>query len=224
MERINIFEAAHKGIRNGMAQLSFLAGNTDYTKTEPVKKLYNLGKDLFMLLSIHANDENEIILSELEKKVPGSSNHDMEEHEAIEAEQQQLEKMLDEIYDGSITHNDMTDLGSRFYFELNIFYSQYLMHMADEETDTIGMLWDNFTDEEIIRMRSKIISRFSPEVALKWQSFIIPSLSQAQRVMILAGVKSSAPEAAFNVFLGVVQKVLPADEYADLVNKLNLHD
>jgi len=220
MERINLFEDSHKGIRNGLSQLSFLAGNTDYTKPDPVKKLYSLGKDLFLLLNIHAAYEDEMIIAELEKKMPGSTKHDAEEHEAIEAEQQQLEHMLDEIYDGAVNHRDMTELGSRFYFELNLFYSQYLMHMADEETVTMNVLWENFTDEELDMIGKKTIERFTPEVAMKWQSFIIPSLSPAQRAKVLKSVKAIAPKKAYNAYLSVVEKILPAEEFADLVKNI----
>jgi len=220
MERINLFENTHKGIRNGFSQLSFLAGNTDYTKPEPVKKLYDLGKDVFLLLNIHAAEEDEMIMAELEKKAPNSTKHDIEEHEAIEAEQQQLEKMLDEIYDGAMNHGDMTVLGNRFYFEINLFYSQYLIHMADEETDTMNMLWENFTDEELAQIRKRSIAQFTPEVAMKWQSFIIPSLSPVQRVAVLKSVKANAPRQSYNAYLRVVEKNLPAEEFADLINKL----
>jgi len=221
MERLNLFEASHKGIRHGIQQLSFLAGNTDYTKPEPVKKLYALGKDLFLLLNIHAAEEDGMIIAELEKKVPNSSKHDIEEHEAIETEQQQLEKMLDEIYDGARNHGDMTELGNRFYFELNLFYSQYLVHMADEETDTMNLLWNNFTDEELAQIRKRIIVQFTPEVAMKWQRFIIPSLSPAQRVEVLKSIKANIPKQSYNAYLNIVEKNLPAEEFTDLLNKLN---
>lgn len=221
MERLNLFEDSHKGIRSGISKLSFLAGNADYTKPETVKKLYELGKDMFLLLNVHATEEDEMIMAELEKKVPHSTKHETDEHEAIEAEQQQLEKMLDEIYDGAVNHGDMTILGNRFYFELNLFYSKYLMHMADEETNTMNMLWDNFTDEELAKIRKRIITRFTPEVAMKWQSFIIPSISPVQRAKVMKGVKANAPMQAYNAYLSVVEKNLPAEEFAVLVKKIN---
>ena len=77
MQRVKLFEAAHKGLRNALSQFSFALGKCDFNNTNDVNSIHSLGKDLCLLLNIHANDENTIILAELERKVPGSSKHDM---------------------------------------------------------------------------------------------------------------------------------------------------
>ena len=221
MSRFKIAEAPHKGIRNALSQLSFMAGSIDFTNKDRVSELHALGKDIFWLLREHANDENTVVLPELEKKVPGSSKPDLADHEEIEAMQIKLEKELDDIYNKTIAGKDTMEQGADFYFNLSKFHSRYLMHMAIEETDTAQMLWDNFTDDEIIRMRNVIMARFSFELMLKWQKFILPALSPAQRVSLLAFAKATAPGNIFNAFMDICRQNLPAEDYNDLLNKLN---
>jgi len=220
MGRFKIAEAPHKGLRNALSQLSFLAGSIDYTDKEKVSELNSLGKDIFLLLKEHSNDENTVVLAELEKKVPGSSKHDMDDHEEIERLQQKLEKDLDDIYNKTMAGEDTTQAGADLYSNISKFHSRYLIHMADEETNTAKMLWDNFTDDEIIEMRNTIISRFSPELMFKWQRFILPALSPSQRAAILGSVKATAPENVFIIFMDICRQYLSADDYDNLITKL----
>jgi hemerythrin HHE cation binding domain-containing protein len=222
MNRFKIAEAPHKGLRNALSQLSFIAGSINFTDKGKVASLYELGKDIFMLLNGHANDENTIVLAELEKKVPGASKHDLNDHEEIEAIQSKLESDLESIYNRTMAGKDTTEAGAEFYQAFSRFHSRYLMHMDDEETVTVRMLWDNFTDDEIIAMRNTIISRFKPEVMMKWQQFILPALGPGQRAAMLGGVKATVPEHVFNSFMELCKKYLTEEDYNDLTKKLGI--
>src|SRR5688500_19583611 len=91
-------DVPHMGLRNALSQMQFLAGKTDYTNQDEVEQLYKLGEDLFKILTIHATDENEVTLAELEKRCPGCSKHDIDDHEQIHLAQDKLEKLLADIY------------------------------------------------------------------------------------------------------------------------------
>src|SRR5262245_51578646 len=132
MARLSLALFPHKGIRNIFSKLLVQAGSTDYTNKNKVFELYDFGKYFFEMLSIHADDENSIVLSELEKKVPGSSSHDMAEHEKIETEQANLENLLTDIYNLSQKGEDVSSKGFEFYLALSKFQSLYNLHMFGE--------------------------------------------------------------------------------------------
>ena len=98
MKRMKTYDVPHKGLRNALGQLSLLAGKTNYTQQKEIEELYALGKDVFKLLTIHATDEDEVTLRELEIRCPGCSVHDMEDHKVIHLEQEKLETLLETIY------------------------------------------------------------------------------------------------------------------------------
>ena len=220
MQRVKLFEGAHKGLRNALSKFSFLLGKADFNNTTDVSALHAHGKELFMMLSSHAGDENSIILAELEARAPGASKHDMDDHEWLEAEQTALEHMLDEIKLVGSKGEDASGMGAELYLKFEKFHGDYLLHTHEEETVTQRLLWENFTDPELHAMRGKIIGRFTPEAFEKWQSYIMPSIPHKDRFMMFSGIKANAPE-QLPKMMAMAEKFLPPDEFTLLKNSLN---
>lgn len=219
MQRVKLFEAAHKGLRNALSQFSYLLGKCDFNSTQDVNKIHSLGKDICMMLSSHANDENTIILAALEAKVPGSSKHDIDDHGRLEHDQDAIEKMLDEIKELNSKGEDALGTGAELYMKFSKFHGEYLLHTVEEETETQRLLWENFTDPELHAIRGKIIARFTPEAFEKWQSYIMPAITQSDLLMMLGGMKANAPE-QFTRLMKMAEKFLAADEFAEINHKI----
>ena len=219
--RIKGFDVPHKGIRNGLGKLILSAGNTDYSDIDQVEKLYQLGTEVFTILTTHAHDENDVTLRELEKKVPGASEHDMEEHERIEQEQSVLEDLLSEILQDSRSGKIPFEKGGEFYTGLCDFTSMYYWHMAGEEKETQELIWQHFTDEEILEHRKEIIAGLKPEVLLLWIKYIVPSQSHPERIGFLKGMKVNAPVEFFDQVMSVVKENLTGEDYSSLCESIN---
>ena len=219
MQRVKLFEAAHKGLRSALAQFSLQLGKCDFNDPKQVNELHSLGEDLFMMLTTHANDENSIILAELEAKLPGASKHDMDDHERLEAYQSAIENLLGELNELSGKEPDASGMGTELYMKFSKFHGEYLLHTVEEESVTQRLLWENFTDEELHGMRGRIIGKFTPEVFEKWQSYIIPSITQSDLLMMLGGMKANAP-AQYEKLMVMAEKYLPANEFSILKEKL----
>jgi hypothetical protein len=210
------YEAPHKGLRNALSQLELLSGRMDFRKALEVQKLYMLGRDVFEILDIHADDENEVTLAELEKRCPGCSNHDKLDHEHLESEQRSLEAFLVEMYEGSQNGATSTGLGKEFYLLLSRYHGSYLLHLAEEETVTQPLLWKHFTDEELAEHRVRIMQRNPPETLLIWLRFIIPAQSHMERVPFLTGFKKVASTSLFDSALDIIKRELPAQDFSSL--------
>jgi hypothetical protein len=222
MKRMKTYDVPHKGLRNALSQLSLLAGKTNYTNSKEVEELYNLGVDVFKILTIHAADENEVTLAELEARCHGCSQHDMEDHGQIHLAQDKLERLLSEIYINSKTSADLTNDGAEFYLSFSEFHGEYLEHTAEEERVTQPLLWQNFTDEELVSHRGKIMAKNPPETLLIWFRFVIPAQSHIERVGLLSGFKKMAPPSFFNEGMEVIKQVLPITEYNSLITALEV--
>ena len=190
MKRINVFSFPHKGIRYAFPQLIITAGKTNYSDLKEVIRLYYLGSDVFKILHLHAADENEVTLKKLENRLPGAADHNFEEHEHIEFAQSNLEYMLKAILQKANEGEDASLLGYEFYQKLNDFYADYLKHMAEEEKVTQKLLWDYFTDEELLEIRKEIMSRNSAEDMLVWFKFILPAINSKEKEGLMRGVKN----------------------------------
>jgi hypothetical protein len=222
MQRYKSYDAPHKGLRNGLSQVSLLAGRTDYSDPDQIAKLHQLGTRVFRILTIHAEDENNVTLAHLETRCPGCSQHDIDDHEEIHAAQQSLEDQLAAIDAGAHEGKNMTEAGAEFYLAFSEFHGKYLEHTAEEERVTQILLWQHFTDEELAAHRVEIMARNPPRTLLTWFEFVIPAMSRAERVGLLTAFKRMAPAGLFAEGMAVIQKVLPPSELEHLEDALSI--
>lgn len=214
------YDVPHKGLRNALAQVQLLAGKTNYANQAEVEQLYLLGEDVFKILTIHASDENEITLAELEQQCPGCSLHDVEEHQHIHQIQDKLENLLAQIYRNSKAGQDVSEDGEEFYLAFSEFHGCYLEHTAEEERVTQPLLWKYFTDEELSAHRGKIMAKNPPQTLLIWFRFVIPAQNHAERIGLLTGFKKMASESFFNEGMQVIKQALTENEFEALTKAL----
>jgi len=222
MQRHKTYDAPHKGLRNGLSQVSLMAGRTDYSNPGEIAQLYQLGTRVFSLLTIHAEDENTVTLAHLETRCPGCSQHDIDDHEEIHAAQQSLEDQLAAISAGASEGKNMTQAGGEFYLAFSEFHGKYLEHTAEEERVTQLLLWQHFTDEELATHRVQIMSRNPPQTLLTWFEFVIPAMTRAEKVGLLTGFKRMASADFFAEGMEVIQKALPPSEFEQLEDALSI--
>ncbi|MBP9191441.1 MAG: hemerythrin domain-containing protein [Ignavibacteria bacterium] len=216
--RPQIYEVPHKAIRNALSQLTLMSGNTDYNDNKELEKLQNSFKEIFEMLDVHAAHENNVTLKHLESKIGGSSNHDMEDHEKIEARMRTLEKFFNEI---TQKKDDRTAAGIEFYEKLSEFHANYLLHMLEEEQVTQPLVWKNFNDEEIMQQEIEIRSAIPPGEMLIWCKYLMPAIGDELRIHMLSGIKANAPSEFYDAILKVTESVISKDSYDNLINKLN---
>jgi hypothetical protein len=216
MPRMKAYDVPHKALRNALSQVSFLAGKTNFSDAGEVETLHHLGADVFKILSIHAADEDDVTLAELEKRCPGSSHHDMEDHKEIHVAQHKLENLFEEIYSDSKSGKDVGEKGAEFYLAWSEFHSAYLKHTSEEERVTQPLLWKHFTDDELIGLRGKIMAKNPPETLLIWIKFVAPAQTHQERVGLLSGFKKMAPPVFFNQVMAVIKTVLAPNDFSVL--------
>ncbi|MBD0254606.1 MAG: hemerythrin domain-containing protein [Cytophagales bacterium] len=222
INRFKAFDLLHRGIRNALAQLLLQAGKTDFGNPPEVACLGRTGQEIFSLLSIHAADEEEIILAALEEKLPGATSHMVTVHRKLEKLQTELESQLHEITLRSARGESVKEQGRIFYWALNEFYARYLLYMLEEEVDTQELLWQYFTDIELMVQRRQTMLRMSSRTLLSWLKYIVPAQSQHERAVFLRGLSATMPYGHFAQAIQVVEGVLSATEWQVLDSELGL--
>lgn len=217
MARLRGYDIPHKALRNAISQVIVRAGNTDYSNAEETGLLAGHAAEIFNMLHKHAEDENNVVLAELNSRAPGAANDNMEDHERIEAIQSQLEKAIIDIHNEVKAGKDMHEEGHLFYRQLSDFYADYLGHMAEEESTIQQLLWDHFTDEELIGHRIKIMGNMRPEQFLVWIKYILPALNQRERIGLLSGFKASAPAPFYSQALETARPAMDEKEWLKLM-------
>lgn len=206
--RLKIFAIPHQGLRHGLSQFSFLAGNTDYRDAFAIGELHRLGHEIFTLLTVHASEEDQYTLAALEERCPGTAQHHLHEHEVIGTQQVRLQNWLDTLLARARAGADVTAEGEPFHRALGHFHSAYLQHMLEEEEAIQPLMWAHFSDAEILELRRRIIANMDPQVMLLWVKYSAPALSNADRVRWMQGLQAEAPAAFFREVMAALVKVL----------------
>lgn len=213
--RMNIFAFAHKGLRLALSKLTVLAGKTDYANEVSLEAVKNLTAEILELLHLHAEAEDTVVLPALDERVPGSTDQIVADHKELESSIAVFSAQLD-----AITPASPPGQGAGFYVALFHFYANYLIHMSMEETEVNPLIWDNFTDEEIMTWQGKITSGLTAEQVVKFYKYMVPALNPQERVMLLSGFKANAPEALFDSIMTMLELNMLDQEYAQLKSSL----
>jgi len=190
--RPNIYGFPHKGLRNALGQLSFRIGSLDLSDEQEIRGLKELAEEVSELLSLHLHSEERYVLPPLEEKVPGSTEHNHEDHEEME----RLEKEMMASVKLLVTQPTPALLDEA-YRRTNYFIREYFRHMDEEEIDLNRIIWEQFEDQDIMSWQGQILSEFTPEVFFKWFKYIIPALQPIEQSIMLGGFKANAPEEAY---------------------------
>lgn len=215
MTRLRSFSTPHKGLRNILSQFTLLAGQTDFSDAAQVGQLKALGNEMFMLLTEHMHTENDFTLRHIEERKPGFAQHELDDHDAVEQIQEALHQRLNAL-DGTQDANEAHE----FYLAAANFQSIYLEHIHHEETDTEKLLWELFTDEELIQHRMEIMQHIPPQIMMVWMKYIVPAQNEPENLEMLGGFKANAPKEAYEGLMGLLQTVMSPERFKTLRTKL----
>jgi len=211
METIRIFSAPHKALRKTMADFMVMIGQTNFGNKQAVAELKKAGREMFFLLTSHAETEDKIILNALEQKVQGASDHDINDHVKIERLQRSLEIHLN-LLSTSVTTSEAHD----FYLEFARFYSLYLEHIDEEETVTQKLIWENLSFDEQLAIRASIVAKMNPETYAIWLKHMIPAQNEAENRMMLGAIQKNMPADMFHALMERMGESMPEDDFLKL--------
>ena len=199
--RVNIYGFPHKGLKNALSQLLYAASRVDNTDIKSIDSFKALSREVTLLLELHQDAEDQIVLPTLEARVPGSTAHNSSDHDRlhrlVEAIQQQSEQL----------EAGQSPLATAQLFDaIGNFYAEYLKHMAEEENELNQIIWEVFSDEEIMSWQPQIMDKLTPEQKMLWFRFIIPALNPFERQLMMGGIRQSVPA---EVYAGIVDGLKP---------------
>jgi hypothetical protein len=200
MTRIRSYELPHKALRNVISKFSFTLGSVTVSDPDQLRALKALGEEMFLMLNNHVHTENEHTLSQLEMRAPGSSDHDLADHERLESLQDEFQNKI-----SLLRGDEDQDTLHRLYLEFSRYHSQYLEHIYEEETVTEILLQKYFTDDELLEQRAAIMQKIEFPVMLLWIKYAVPAQREEQNVMLLSGFKANAPEPAFQQVMDAIR-------------------
>ncbi len=215
--RIPIYDQVHKGIRKELFDFIILAGTTQFNDAQALENLQSKFNNLINLLRDHARHEDQFIHPLLKKNVP-------EMEHRLEADHVQQDLLLNNLcthFDEILKFADparRAQCGHQFYQAMNYFVGEYLLHLHEEEHKITQLLWQNYSDEEILNAIMKLISSFTIAETRLSYAVMLPALNPDERVALFNGLTTEK----LQDLMSVAGKVLSTKEMEQLKQKILL--
>jgi len=216
--RFNIYDLPHKALRNILGELNLQFGKTDYNNEKQLKALKDKLLKLMALLASHAHIEDSLIINPLEKKGVTGLETDKKEHN-------RLDQLIFKLSSGMLQLRSQDDQaqsrGQDLYLLFNQFNGEYLLHMYREETETLPIVFEHFSDEDLLAVRDYILEKTPPKILLDWYWYCLPAQTHNQRVAALRPILEK-PKETLQATLRVVKAVLIEKEFEQVLDDLGL--
>lgn len=209
--RMNIYGFPHKGLRNALGQWQFQASKLDITSEAQIRSFQKLSDAICLLLTLHQQAEDEIVLPAIEARAPSATHHNSHEHDRLHRMLENIQGAARNLSTGG-SPSQITSLAAL----IDQFISNYLLHMAEEETEMNEVIWSHFTDDELMTWQGAIMAKLTPEQKMLWFKYIIPALNPFERQLMLGNVRANAPAEAYEAIITMLESVMPAHEIEPL--------
>jgi len=214
--RPDLYAAVHKGLRLFMGDTLQRLGSTDSNDPAQLAAAIEQVRSLLATCRQHLIHENEFVHPALEARRPGTSALAAEDHDGH----------LAAI--GALSEEAATTLQGgpaalhRLYLNLARFVAENFEHMQLEETHHNAVLWAEYDDTELLALHEALVGSIAPEAMAVFQRWMIPAVAHVERAAMFAGMRASAPAAAFDGALAAARDLLPRGEWAKLARALEL--
>jgi hypothetical protein len=204
--RVDLYGSIHKAQRFHLFRLSNDIGGADCNDATEIESLFARLEKMLDHLRDHARNE-EVYIHPLFNEIGVAAGSIAEEHDELESEIRDLERILEErLWD---------DLYPRY----TTFLGRYLLHLRAEEVAQRDELWPSFDDEALRTVLNRFRAERPVEATCADFEFILPALNVPELVCMFRGMKTAAG-AAFETSCASASRVLDASKWAQLRSRL----
>ena len=212
-QRFPVYRPIHKAMRHILFSTSRQVGLADFTDDAVTQEcLADLDRTIGFLRE-HKGYEDTHIHRPLERKVPGITARFAEDHEEDEVLIAAIEQLGARIENAGEAQR--VALGIELHEQFNAYVGMYLGHLYREETELQQVLWDNFTDAELIAIRAAIARDIPPgRTRGEFLPAMCASYNPDEITMVLKNIKANAPPEVFQRLTQIAKSVMQPEIWA----------
>jgi hypothetical protein len=216
--RYDIFSFTHKALRAYLSHVLLDVGRTDWRDAEDRTLMISAVRELLGVCHTHLEQENTFIHPAMEARKPGCTRFIVDEHVGQLFAIDVLFDLVDAVESAAIP--DTAAAGQRLYRELAVFVAENFEHMAFEESEHNRVLWQFYTDAEIMDIERRIAASVPPERTLILLTWMLPHLNPAERAEMMGNLRTVTPADSFQRVLGMLRGQLPTKDWGKLTTAL----
>lgn len=177
--RINMYAGIHKALRTFMCDTQARLARTDAADHDDLHGALAQTRELLHAMRKHLQHEHDFVHPAMHARRPGSAQVAEGDHDHHDWAIDKLLALCDHCATaiGSARHNHLDHL----HLQLSVFVGENLVHMNLEETEHNAVLWECYTDEELMAIHDRILAAIPPEEMQQTMRWMIPALNPAER-------------------------------------------
>ncbi len=211
-QRINIFNIIHKSLRAILYDTSMLLQQTDFSNEEEMERCIKKIESVIRLFAGHAHKEDTVILPVIKKYDADTAALFDSEHGTDEMLSDQMTNKIDALRYAS-TKELKDKAGRQLYYLFIEFVAFNLIHMNKEERLLNEILWEHYSDEELLELSNTIKSKVSREEMEELLPWMLKGISNMELIQFLMTVKDNAPAQDFGTVFQIAENLLPAERW-----------
>lgn len=220
MQRYNMFNQIHKGLRVLLYDTATLMQHTDFWNVEEAAGAIGRVREVIFLFDKHAHSEDNFVFPAVKMYEPAVADtfgqEHLKDHELGEA----LAAALT-AYEEAPTITEKATLAPLISQSFTRFMVFNLEHMALEEDVLNKILWRYYSDTELVAITREIVAQVPPPVIAQMNKWMLLGLNVPEITGWLKQVEAAAPDFIYQALLNCAEEVLPRQRFHQVVKGLN---
>ncbi len=201
--RHDLYANIHKAVRASLTDALLAAGRLDTADAQELAATVAALRETLALCRDHLDTENALVHPALEARRPGSTRRIAGEHEDHAAAIAALVQQVNALANAPRAERDAR--AAALYRDFALFVGENFVHMHTEETAHNAVLWDAYTDDELVALENTIKAHHAPAVMARALRWMLPAITPRDRAAMLSGLRAAAPAAVFDGVLALAR-------------------
>ena len=191
---------------------------TDFSDDEQGRATLRKLRCVLELYGQHGKHEDEKIF-------PSVADADSSVVQALEKEHDKDEQLVNDLlllirtYKTAAGERERMQTGYAIHIAFQEFVAFNLQHMVREEKLINPLLWQKFTDEEIVAMQQRVVATITPEDNAKYSRWMLQGCNNRELGTWLANVQARAPREAWQGLYEIALEELGAERTEELTSQ-----
>lgn len=210
--RFNPFNQIHKGLRALLYDTALLMQHTDFTHEAERAEVIERVRLVNYLFHHHAHTEDNRIFPMIEPYAPQIQADFEAQHETDHQLSEDLEKCVVRFTETNTPEQNLL-AAQQLAHAFHAFLAFNVEHMAKEETVINQVLWQYYTDAQLMAKVQEIGSSIPPEDNRHFTYWMLKGMATHEIVQWFNAIKLSAPPQVFDFFCQIAEKALPENKW-----------
>ncbi|MFL5774565.1 MAG: hypothetical protein ACJ75F_15480 [Flavisolibacter sp.] len=220
MERYNIFQLVHKGLRASLYKTALCLQQTDFTAADEKEEALNRVREVIMLFEGQVQKAKAFILPAVQEYEPVMASRFSDEHSKIIQLGNPLKKGITKseaaksILENLVSGRELSELFIQFMIS-------HLNQMSKEETLINNIFWKYYSDNDIKQIWQRISQHTPPWIQEFYASWMMRGINNMEAVNWMKAVERIMPPIVFESLLQKAEKELPEERFQKVTSSLS---